>query len=1265
MKKILFLLLALVAGQSAWATTKTVTYTITSVERNSSLNYEVVFTRSGDTPFDDTAPTTCTITIPESALSTSGGAGGFSLQMADGFVLRGSWAAGSNVVFVGHNFYAQSTSGISYILKCNNSNYYVMHVTMGRDDGTDKILDTDYNSEWNFFHQYPPSAYARFGQISITYSDAPALNIFEPDGENAYKIKSKQDLLHLANYVNVGHNDCSGLTFRQTKDITCDDTYVPIGYYASSSDYADFSGTYDGQGYTLSGINVGTAYGGNDMFIGLFSRIKSATIQNVVLSNSTFTGSVGVAGIAAYNSGGTVINCRVENTVTIQAGINSASRMGSFVGYNVGMYSKVIGCVSAATVSCNGKRNCEDFGGIVGDMSSSVIKNCLFTGTIVDGSYSNFKGGIAGHGNIVNNFSELSNNYYTSGNFGGLNGSDVDGARLARTVTLGEGVILSGDETDYDISGLTAIGDDYFALRQGSTIYSGEGQTLTLSYSGELPAGYAPVYSVNGNAIEGNTFEMPAADVTVTATTTAIDYTITLPTDLEHATITSDKATAHVGDTVTLTVTPNEEYVIESVTVMNGDNEVEITEGENNTYTFEMPAADVTVSVEIQRLRYTFNSTTGELKLIYGEFNKDNKWGSEVQPDSVKSVTATSEVSFTGDCSELFYNFKNCESMDLNSVNTSEMTNCYRMFYNCWNLTSLDLSNWNTANVTSMNQMFNGCSGLTSLDLSNFNTGNVTDMCSMFSSCSSLTSLDLSGFNTGNVTNMSSMFWICSALTSLNLSNFDTGNVTYMSAMFEGCSALTSIDLSGWNTDNVTAMNYMFYDCQALTTLDLSCFDTGKVEYMEGMFYYCKNLTTIYAGSGWSTESVEESDWMFKDCTKLVGGMGTTYDANHIDAEYARLDGPNCPGYFTSSLPRYTFDSETGVLALNWGEFNKDNKWSYELSTASVTSVTATSYVSFTGDCSRLFSGFDHCVNMDLNSVNTSEMTNCNSMFYWCENLDTLDLSGWDTGNVTSMNQMFSGCNGLTSLDVSGWNTANVTDMCRMFFDCNNLTSLDLSGWDVGNVTDMRSMFSYCNSLTTVDLSGWNTANVTSMEYMFYYCTSLTTLDLSSFDTGNVTDMSKMLDNCHALTTIDLSSFDTSNVIYMYNMFYNSMNLTTIYAGTGWSTESVQGSDWMFAYCASLVGGMGTTYDEHHSDAEYARIDGGPNCPGYFTDKNPVVVVTGDVDGDGYVTTVDITAIYNYLLNGDETFLSTSDVDGDGFITTTDITVIYNILLGN
>ncbi len=57
--------------------------------------------------------------------------------------------------------------------------------------------------------------------------------------------------------------------------------------------------------------------------------------------------------------------------------------------------------------------------------------------------------------------------------------------------------------------------------------------------------------------------------------------------------------------------------------------------------------------------------------------------------------------------------------------------------------------------------------------------------------------------------------------------------------------------------------------------------------------------------------------------------------------------------------------------------------------------------------------------------------------------------------------------------------------------------------------------------------------------------------------------------------------------------------------------------------------------------------------------------VYGDVNCDGEVTVADITALYNYLLSGDETFLATSDVDGDGSITSVDITCIYNILLGS
>ncbi len=52
-----------------------------------------------------------------------------------------------------------------------------------------------------------------------------------------------------------------------------------------------------------------------------------------------------------------------------------------------------------------------------------------------------------------------------------------------------------------------------------------------------------------------------------------------------------------------------------------------------------------------------------------------------------------------------------------------------------------------------------------------------------------------------------------------------------------------------------------------------------------------------------------------------------------------------------------------------------------------------------------------------------------------------------------------------------------------------------------------------------------------------------------------------------------------------------------------------------------------------------------------------------DVNRDGAVTSADITALYNYLLNGDTTYIETSDVDGDGYITSGDITMIYSYML--
>lgn len=60
----------------------------------------------------------------------------------------------------------------------------------------------------------------------------------------------------------------------------------------------------------------------------------------------------------------------------------------------------------------------------------------------------------------------------------------------------------------------------------------------------------------------------------------------------------------------------------------------------------------------------------------------------------------------------------------------------------------------------------------------------------------------------------------------------------------------------------------------------------------------------------------------------------------------------------------------------------------------------------------------------------------------------------------------------------------------------------------------------------------------------------------------------------------------------------------------------------------------------------------------------PSDVVPGDVNGDGKVTSVDITALYNWLLDNDDSAIVNGDQDGDNKITSVDITIIYNILLG-
>jgi len=92
-----------------------------------------------------------------------------------------------------------------------------------------------------------------------------------------------------------------------------------------------------------------------------------------------------------------------------------------------------------------------------------------------------------------------------------------------------------------------------------------------------------------------------------------------------------------------------------------------------------------------------------------------------------------------------------------------------------------------------------------------------------------------------------------------------------------------------------------------------------------------------------------------------------------------------------------------------------------------------------------------------------------------------------------------------------------------------------------------------------------------------------------------------MFYGCHALITVDLSTFNTSYAKDISYMFKDCIYLKTIYACDNFVTYKVTNSSKMFTNCKELKGICGTTYNDSHTDATYARVDGGEGQPGYFT----------------------------------------------------------------
>ncbi len=142
------------------------------------------------------------------------------------------------------------------------------------------------------------------------------------------------------------------------------------------------------------------------------------------------------------------------------------------------------------------------------------------------------------------------------------------------------------------------------------------------------------------------------------------------------------------------------------------------------------------------------NLKTSDDGVVYGPFDESEKIDKSIESYVVCEIGDENCVGYLqGDggikanpnSSYLFSGFTNVVNIiDLENLDTSEVTNMDNMFGNMNNLTSIDLTSFNTSKVTNMMGMFNFCNSLTELDLSSFDTRNVWNIASMFKNMSSL-----------------------------------------------------------------------------------------------------------------------------------------------------------------------------------------------------------------------------------------------------------------------------------------------------------------------------------------------------------------------------------------------------------------------------------------------------------------------------------------------------------------------------------------------
>ena len=264
------------------------------------------------------------------------------------------------------------------------------------------------------------------------------------ESSSKFVISDEDELRAFANLVNSG-KDFSGkeVSLSNNIEIKSGQAWIPIGSSTSPTESETshaFAGTFDGSGYSISGLF--TTYNNGPIYNcgGLFGCV-TGTVKNVILKETNFiTAYADFGGIVGYLApDGKVDNCEVNGSIS---GIlwNDAP-FGNTTG---GIVGRSDGRISNCTSNCTLTNLTNDVGGIVGKMgylSKGTVENCENNGNI-QSNYST--GGIAGNVSnsdiidCVNNGSITVIGTNMTGQIGGIAGHTVSNVSITNCTNTGD-----------------------------------------------------------------------------------------------------------------------------------------------------------------------------------------------------------------------------------------------------------------------------------------------------------------------------------------------------------------------------------------------------------------------------------------------------------------------------------------------------------------------------------------------------------------------------------------------------------------------------------------------------------------------------------------------------------------------------------------------------------------------------------------------------------------------------------------------------------